>query len=491
MSVELPKGVITQGKRFVPDQGSMTKEETWEKMVGFGIAKGGVPEGSWPLRGVALSGADLSSADLSGADLRKADLRGANLRRATLRGANLRSANLSGIYLFEADLMGANLFIANLFEAGLTGANLCGANLRRANLCRANLTAADLSKANLTMAYLEAGYLFKTNLSGANLGKANLSGANLIEANLSRANLSGSILTDLNFNLANLSGANLTAATYWGVSTTGWIIDGIKAKYLFFCRATEADKALYRRNFEQGQFEALFKSLPTVELILNGEFHPGDFLVLNAIIAGISERNPELGIKFASISQNEFETKVALKTGKDENLSEVAGLVQDAVIKLAPGIPLNDFVPYLNRMLPADLGEAIEKTATMQSGPVILNFGNITINQIKADGSTLSGPISQRSIIANKNTVNVVENYHDHKKELDVLFDRLKEYFSEYGESTAKELSKSTDRVIDAKRKGREVDKIQSYWEQIKEGIKTGGAAVSIAASIGHLLGYI
>ena len=83
-------------------------------------------------------------------------------------------------------------------------------------------------------------------------------------------------------------------------------------------------------------------------------------------------------------------------------------------------------------MLPADLGEAIQKTVTMQSGPVIVNFGNITINQIKADGSTLSGPISQRSIIANKNTVNVVHNYHDHKKELDVLFDRLKEYFSGY-----------------------------------------------------------
>ena len=67
-----------------------------------------------------------------------------------------------------------------------------------------------------------------------------------------------------------------------------------------------------------------------MELILNGEFRPGDFLVLNAVIAGISERNPELGMKLASISQNEFETKIALKTGKDKNLPEVAGLVQDA-----------------------------------------------------------------------------------------------------------------------------------------------------------------
>jgi uncharacterized protein YjbI with pentapeptide repeats len=64
-----------------------------------------------------LSQAGLRGLDLSGYDLSRADLRGADLR-----GTSLRRANLSG-----ADLEGANLFKAVLDGADLAGAFLNGA----------------------------------------------------------------------------------------------------------------------------------------------------------------------------------------------------------------------------------------------------------------------------------------------------------------------------------------------------------------------------
>ena len=62
--------------------------------------------------------------DLSGAALRGLDLTGFDLSRADLRGADLR-----GTKLCEADLSGARLEGANFFKAALDGADLSGAYL--------------------------------------------------------------------------------------------------------------------------------------------------------------------------------------------------------------------------------------------------------------------------------------------------------------------------------------------------------------------------
>ncbi|MCP4699482.1 MAG: SUMF1/EgtB/PvdO family nonheme iron enzyme [Gammaproteobacteria bacterium] len=58
------------------------------------------------LRGVSLTGVDLSNAylenaDLSGADLSEADLSGANLNGADLSGANLNNACLAGVFIWD------------------------------------------------------------------------------------------------------------------------------------------------------------------------------------------------------------------------------------------------------------------------------------------------------------------------------------------------------------------------------------------------------
>jgi uncharacterized protein YjbI with pentapeptide repeats len=72
---------------------------------------------------------DLRGVNLSGMDLSHADMRQVNLSRANLSGAILSRAHLEG-----ADLTGANLTGATLFRTYLTGAVLEGANLSGAKI---------------------------------------------------------------------------------------------------------------------------------------------------------------------------------------------------------------------------------------------------------------------------------------------------------------------------------------------------------------------
>ncbi|KAF5783905.1 putative chromatin remodeling & transcription regulator BTB-POZ family [Helianthus annuus] len=96
-------------------------------------------DGRVRLRGVNLSGLDLSklalwSADFSYACLKNVIFSAASLEYCNFYRADLRSASLQSANLTEANLEGANLEGANLKGANLKGANLKGANLQRADL---------------------------------------------------------------------------------------------------------------------------------------------------------------------------------------------------------------------------------------------------------------------------------------------------------------------------------------------------------------------
>jgi uncharacterized protein YjbI with pentapeptide repeats len=186
------------------------------------------------LRGVKLSGANLSGANLNVANLSGANLSHANLNQARLNVARLSAANLSHAKLnrallnvanliradlghaelVEALIMRAELIRAELSGANLTGANLSGTDLREATLRGANLSYSNLSEVNLRDAVLSGAILEQVTLSGADVSRTDLSGANLREAelsqaNLNRANLSGADLRRANLRWVDLSGANL------------------------------------------------------------------------------------------------------------------------------------------------------------------------------------------------------------------------------------------------------------------------------------------
>jgi hypothetical protein len=108
----------------------------------------------------------------------------------------------------------------------------------------------------------------------------------------------------------------------------------------------------------------------------------------------------------------------------------------------------------------------------------------------KADGSTLSGTITQYGIIQNPGDF-IIKNYGLHRGEVDSLFDALRESFGKYDVSMRDTLTEATDRMIEAIRNGKEVSKVQNYWEEIKAGIQTGGAAATKASATGRLLGFM
>ena len=288
------------------------------------------------------------------------------MTRANLTGANLNNANLHG----------ANLHGANLNNANLHGANLSETDLSNADLSEANLQETDLFGADLSGAYLSQADLRRANLREANLREANLHGANLSETDLHEADLTESIMDEVNFNLADLSGADITGAIFWGALTAGWTITGIKARYAYFCRAYEQEKERHRRNFGEGQFENLFISLPTVELVFQTGLNPTELFALNVIFEEIQRQNPELGIRMAEMSTKGSRTRISIETKKDEYLEKTSSLIKNALEKtFENGIPLSVLTQTINEMFLAPNGVEIGPVASQQ--PVSINIGKL------------------------------------------------------------------------------------------------------------------
>lgn len=429
----------------------MTKEETWQKLRKLKLCFGKMPKGKWSLGGLGAA----NEFGMSGFDLEGADFSGAYIGAGDFSGAILSNANFSG---------------AELYEAKFNETDLSKANLSRTGLDRADLSLANLSNADLSYAFF----------LHANLSAANLTGANLQE----------SILEEVNLNRVNLSRADITGSTFWGVSTAGWKIDGIKARFVYFCENLKKGEANYKRDFIEGQFEALYRSLPTVEMIFSEGLSPIGLFTLSLLVEKINRQNPNLGVRMTDVKKNEFETRVGIKINNDDDLGFVGQLIQDVIAQVASGISSEILNSYMAKMLPNSYGDLSNNTSQNPLSPVVVNIMQPTFQFIKADGSTLSGSISQAGAMLNFENV-IIRNYESHREEADTLFVDLKKSFGVYDVSVRNMLTEKTDIIIESIKKGANASYIQNIWEEIKEGIKTGGAAVTIATTIARLLGLV
>jgi hypothetical protein len=143
----------------------------------------------------------------------------------------------------------------------------------------ANFQGADLMNSDLSGAYLFATNLCDTNLSGAKLESANLIGASLLRSNLANAILTGTRL--------------------YGTSRDDWIIDGVICSYVYWGHGVKI-RTPAERDFESGEFEELYKSLPTIEYHFENGFTPIDAVLMDKIVQGIDERHPEFELKLDS-----------------------------------------------------------------------------------------------------------------------------------------------------------------------------------------------
>jgi uncharacterized protein YjbI with pentapeptide repeats len=160
-----------------------------------------------------VRGVNLSGYDLSDAIMRNCSLAFANLIQTRFSKSNLREALINQSKVVKSDFSDADLTQASMSSLECIGTKFRGADLTRALLHDSNLFGCDFDGADLEDAELETARLNGSSFRGAQLlgtrcGSSNLGGCSLAEADLSGAHL---VRTDL-------AGADLTRARVYGLS---------------------------------------------------------------------------------------------------------------------------------------------------------------------------------------------------------------------------------------------------------------------------------
>ncbi|KAG0600851.1 hypothetical protein M758_11G065900 [Ceratodon purpureus] len=182
--------------------------------------------GNVRMRGVDLSGQNLSKLDLSGVDFSHCRLINTNFEKSNLQDANFTESEATGANFKEANLKACKFAGASMIGAGLSGANLAEANLDNAKLEKVDLSIATLGKASLCMANLSSADLKFADFTNANLSGSDLRSALLHKTVLNYANLSGADLRSADLSTANFQNADLSGAQLSGPQLLGAILDG-------------------------------------------------------------------------------------------------------------------------------------------------------------------------------------------------------------------------------------------------------------------------
>jgi hypothetical protein len=172
--------------------------------------------------------------------------------------------------------------------------DLSRANLSKSNFVQIDFFETDLSDAKLSEVDLTKANLNKSNLEGANLIRAKLLKANLIDANLKHANFKAAELI-----MTDLSNADITGAILYGTARDDWMIDGIKCDFAFW-DGNGQDRFPKNRDFKPGEFENLYKHLPTIHYFFEHGFTPIDAILMDRVVQAINEKIPEFELKLDS-----------------------------------------------------------------------------------------------------------------------------------------------------------------------------------------------
>ena len=327
------------------------------------------------LEGVNLQNAYLKGAKLQGADLRVANLQNANLTytkllAAKLRGTNLKYATLLGANLQDADLQGADLEGAKLYQAKLRSAKLRGINLQDANLQDANLQNADLQRANLQNADLKRAKLRGSKLQVANLQAANLQDVDLRDADLRNTDLERAILT----------GSIITSST----AINNWNIKGVICEFIFTDGARK-NRNPKDRDFEKGEFERLFASLPTIEYVFENGMNWFDPVLMNYVTNNINNECPQFNLELISFEKRGRYPKsifsLASMDFAEKAHEKIEKEYQTSLEKANKEI---EFLENLVKDLAKQPRIAVNGTV---NGPIIIadNGANVTINTFEID----------------------------------------------------------------------------------------------------------
>jgi len=144
--------------------------------------------------------------NLSGQDLRGVDISGRNLTKAIFQETWFSAGNLRSVWLKEADLEGAMLW-------GVEGSN---ARMNRAVMSSSNCEGANFAGGDFTQ--IQA---VNARWNNIRLDEATMTGAKVIFSNLQNATLDRADLSNANFMFTNFDGASLRGAIVIGTDFRG------------------------------------------------------------------------------------------------------------------------------------------------------------------------------------------------------------------------------------------------------------------------------
>jgi hypothetical protein len=231
------------------------------------------------------------------------------------------------------------------------------------NLFMVDLSGVDLSDIDLSVANLSGAKLIRADLSKAVLFKAFLDGANLIQTQLREANITG-------------------GAYFYGTAREDWIIDGILCDYVFWDEEGK-QRTPKDRNFQPGEFEELYKHLPTFEYIFEHGVTLIDIGIINQIVNDIRALHPDWELKIDSfhsrgqphanftIREKDLIAQAfnQIKTKYEETLNRLKGQYEES-----------------NRILSEVVKELTNKPQLMITGNIIMGDKRIGRDNIEISG---------------------------------------------------------------------------------------------------------
>lgn len=162
---------------------------------------------------------DVKGLDLTGADLSDLTLEGMDFSGATLVEANFEKSRLQNCRFDETLLNQARFVHADVSGASFQAASASDTIFSNCRLVKVNLTQADFSVADFTDAQLSESVIAFTDFSGAKMAGAQLAAcrgefASFVDCDLSTANFADANLRGVNFTNARLDKADLSRAVF-------------------------------------------------------------------------------------------------------------------------------------------------------------------------------------------------------------------------------------------------------------------------------------
>lgn len=302
---------------------------------------------------------------------------------------NLAEADLSHAHLNGANLNRANLILSHLNSAHLKGTQLIQAKLMGADLSNSDLSLADLFMAELNSSNLNNAFLHRTRLMGATLCWADLRSAHIISATL---------------NCANLRNAKITSAVIMDTSMEDWIIDGIECENIYFGIGWK-NRVPKDRDFKPGEFEEIYKSLPTITYYFSDEFTPITPIIMDKVVQEINQKHPQFQLKLDSFHSRGIPNAVFTvlhKNHSDEALNEITNRYEKTIQRLEGKLEAyqDAFTKALDRpnMRIEHMGHTFENIQSGRDTNIATDDATLTVTNIENDIESLVSVLTKQNV---------------------------------------------------------------------------------------------